>query len=110
MGWLMGPGSSGFNWGKDWDGWAGGWTRALGLVPPVWVGQCWEPLQGDTCKDSSGMGPGASSHSSAEPSAKKRVRPGTYVRSPFRSPSTSNLTCFFGFSAGGRHHFATPCS
>ena len=45
------------------------------------------------------MGPGASSHSSAEPSVKKRVRPEGNMGSLSRSPSMANLTYFIGFSA-----------
>ena len=96
--WLTGSGSSGFNWGQDWDWWADGWARALGLAPPVWMGCHWGPSEGGGCKDSSGTGPGAS-HSSEKPSTKKMARPGGNVGSQLRSPSTSNLTCFFGFLA-----------
>ena len=40
-GWLMGSGSSSFNWGWDRDWLAGGWARLLGVAPAVWVGQHW---------------------------------------------------------------------
>ena len=70
--------SSGLSWGWDWDQPADAWTGSLGLASSIWVRWCWGPSEGDSCGVTSGMGvmvPGVSSHSSAEPSARKRVRP-----------------------------------
>ena len=102
-GWLMRSGPSSFDWGWDWDWSAEGQARVLGLAPPVWVGQHWGLLEGGGSGGSSCMGitvPGVLSCSLLEPSTRKRVRPGGNVGSLPRSPSSSNLTCFFSFTAG----------
>ena len=71
-------------------------------------------LSGGSCGESLGMavkGLGASSHSSAMPSARKRVRPWGNVGSSPRSPSTSNLTCFLSSPQPVlRYHLTMPCS
>ena len=99
-GWLMGSGSSGLGPGQDWDWAADGWAVALGLAPPVWVGQCWGPSGGGGCGESSGMAvmvPGVSSYSLAKPFTRKRVRPRSNAGLSPRFPSTLNLSCFFVF-------------
>ena len=100
-GWLTGSGSSGLSQGWDWDQPVDGQDRTLGLAP-VWVGQHWGPLEGASSGEFLYMGvkgPGASSCFSATPSPRKRVRPGGNMGSSPSPPSTSNLTCFFSFSA-----------
>ena len=79
--------------GQPADGLAG----TLGLAPPVWVGQFRWLLLGAGHGESMGTGmgePGASSHSLATPSAKKRVTPRGNVGSSPNSSSTSHLTFF----------------
>ena len=105
-------GSSGLDWGWNWDQVTDRWARVLDLASPVWAGQCWGLLRRGSRRDSSCMGvtvPGTLSHYLAEPSAMKRVRSGGNVGSSPRSPSLLNLTCFFGTHLVLGHHFARPC-
>ena len=71
-------------------------ARTLGWAPPVRAWLCWGILVG---VGSSTVKLGAFLHSGAAPSAKKWVRSEGKSGLPPNSLSTSNQTCFLGFSS-----------